>query len=207
MELIYGTTNASKLASMQRVADLLGIEIIGLKDVALPLPHIDEAGKDPLENAVIKAKAYYKAFGRPVFSCDSGLYFEGVDDSLQPGIHVRRIGGKELCDDEMVEYYSAMAKNHGKPLIGRYRNAICLVLDEEHVYTSIDHSLSSERFILASEPHPKRLPGFPLDSLSIDIDTGKYYYDLGDLMVDRSTVKDGFYRFFKSVLFDDDKTV
>ncbi len=207
MELIYGTTNASKLASMQRVADLLDIKIIGLKDVDLPLPHIDEAGKDPLENAIIKAKAYYKAFGRPVFSCDSGLYFEDVDDTLQPGIHVRRIGGRELGDDEMVEYYSSMAKNHNGPLIGRYRNAICLVLDESRIYTSIDESLSTERFILAAKPHPKRLPGFPLDSLSVDIDSGKYYYDLGDLMVDNSAVKDGFFRFFKSALFDHDKTV
>lgn len=205
MELIYGTTNASKLASMRRVADLLDIKIIGLNDVDLPLPHVDEAGKDPLENAIIKAKAYYKAFGRPVFSCDSGLYFEDVDDTLQPGIHVRRIGGKELNDDQMQEYYSSMAKNHGKPLIGRYRNAICLVLDEKRIYTSMDESLSSERFIMAATPHPKRLPGFPLDSLSIDIESGKYYYDLGDLMVDKSAVKEGFYRFFKGVLFEDDE--
>ena len=205
MELIYGTTNVSKLASMQRVADLLGIKIIGLKDVGMPLPHIEEIGKDPLENAIIKARAYYKAFGRPVFSCDSGLYFEDVEDSLQPGIHVRRIGGEELNDDQMQEYYSSMAKNHGKPLIGRYRNAICLVLDEKRIYTSMDESLSSERFIMAATPHPKRLPGFPLDSLSIDIESGKYYYDLGDLMVDRSAVKEGFYRFFKGVLFEDDK--
>jgi 8-oxo-dGTP diphosphatase len=205
MELIYGTTNVSKLASMQRVADLLGIKIIGLKDVGMPLPHIEEIGKDPLENAIIKARAYYKAFGRPVFSCDSGLYFEDVEDSLQPGIHVRRIGGEELNDDQMQEYYSSMAKNHGKPLIGRYRNAICLVLDEKRIYTSMDESLSSERFIMAATPHPKRLSGFPLDSLSIDIESGKYYYDLGDLMVDRSAVKEGFYRFFKGVLFEDDK--
>ncbi len=207
MELIYGTTNASKLASMQRVADLLDIKIIGLNDIDSPLPHIEEVGKNPLENAIIKAKAYYKAFGRPVFSCDSGLYFDAVDDSLQPGIHVRRIGGRELGDDEMLEYYSSMAKKHNGPLIGRYRNAICLVLDESCIYTSIDESLSTERFIMAAKPHPKRLPGFPLDSLSIDIDSGKYYYDLGDLMVDNSAVKDGFYRFFKSALFEHDKTV
>ena len=206
MELIYGTTNASKLASMQRVTDLLGIKIIGLKEVDLPLPHIEEVGKDPLENAIIKAKAYYKAFGKPVFSCDSGLYFEDVEDSLQPGIHVRRIDGEELDDDRMLEYYSSMAKKHNGLLIGRYRNAICLVLDNEHIYTSMDERLSSERFIMAARPHPKRLPGFPLDSLSIDIESGKYYYDLGDLMVDKSAVKEGFYRFFKSALFCDSPT-
>jgi hypothetical protein len=44
-----------------------------------------------------------------------------------------------------------------------------------------------------------------LDSLSIDIESGKYYYDLGDLMVDKSAVKEGFYRFFKGFLFEDDE--
>ena len=30
-------------------------------------------------NAKIKAEAYYKAFSMPVFSCDSGLYFDEVN--------------------------------------------------------------------------------------------------------------------------------
>ena len=52
---------------------------------------INENGKTPLENAEIKAKAYYEAFQMPVFSCDSGLYFDELQEEEQPGLHVRRI--------------------------------------------------------------------------------------------------------------------
>ena len=112
MELLYGTTNNAKLESMRRITGILGIDIIGLKEILgrpefcdIKLPEIDESGSNPLENAKIKAMAYYKTFGIPVFSCDSGLYFEEVAENQQPGTHVRRVGGKELSDSEMIEYF------------------------------------------------------------------------------------------------------
>ena len=55
-----------------------------------------------IENARIKALAYYAALKRPVFTCDSGLYIDGLADSEQPGVHVRMVNGKRLTDDEMV---------------------------------------------------------------------------------------------------------
>ena len=103
MRILYGTTNQAKLDSMKRITKVLGIEIIGLKDVNQPLPHIEESGKNPLENAKMKAEAYYKAFSMPVFSCDSGLYFDNIEEKLQPGTHIRRVNGKELTDEEVNE--------------------------------------------------------------------------------------------------------
>jgi 8-oxo-dGTP diphosphatase len=114
----------------------------------------------------------------PVFSCDSGLYFDELADEEQPGIHVRRVGGKELTDEEMTEYYASLAAKHGGRITGQYRNAIYFIVDENHHYSSMDMSIATEPFILASKPHEKRVPGFPLDALSVDIETGKYYYDL-----------------------------
>ena len=102
-----------------------------------------ETGSTPLENARIKALAYYRAFDMPVFSCDSGLYFDNVPDELQPGVHVRNVNGKCLSDDEMVEYYSGLAKKYGN-LTARYRNAICFVQDEEHIYESMAPSMASD---------------------------------------------------------------
>lgn len=74
MILLYATTNPAKLDSMRRVLDSLSIELTGLCDLNLPLPDVAETGKNPLENAVLKAKIYYEAFHTPLFSCDSGLY-------------------------------------------------------------------------------------------------------------------------------------
>lgn len=202
MKVLYGTTNQAKLDSMRRLTKSLDIEIIGLKDLDKPLPEIDENGNNPLENAKIKAQAYYEAFAMPVFSCDSGLYFEGLEDELQPGTHTRRVNGKELTDEEMIEYYSTLAKENGNRLIGRYRNAICFIPDNKNCFSSMDESLATEPFILVSEPHEKRMKGFPLDSLSVDIATGKYYYDIEEKSVDQSAIEQGFKSFFEKVLIE-----
>lgn len=200
MKILYGTTNQAKLESMRRITKSLDLEIIGLKDLNQPLPTVDESGRDPLENAKMKARAYYDVFSMPVFSCDSGLYFDGLEESVQPGTHVRRVNGTELSDEEMIEYYSAMAKEHNDRLIGRYRNAICFIVDDENIFSGMDVSLETESFMLVSTPHEKRVTGFPLDSLSVDIDSGKYYYDLENHSVDQSAIEQGFRNFFAEAL-------
>ena len=44
---------------------------------------------------------------------DNNLYIEGLPDEKQPGTHVRRINGKELNDEEMIEYYSKLGNEYG----------------------------------------------------------------------------------------------
>ena len=198
MKILYGTTNKGKLQAMKKALESFDIELIGLGDVECELPHINENGTTPLENAELKARAYYEAFGMPVFSCDSGLYFDELEENEQPGLHVRRINGKELTDDEMIQYYASLAERHGGRITGRYRNAIYFILDEEHHYSSMDMSIATEPFVLGTVPHPKRVEGFPLDSLSIDIATGKYYYDLEVKDVSTS-VDDGVRAFFGAI--------
>lgn len=199
MKILYGTTNKGKLQAMAAAVKSLDIDLIGLNELDCELPCINENGHTPLENAEIKAKAYYKAFHMPIFSCDSGLYFDELKEEEQPGIHVRRINGKELTDDEMIQYYSSLAKQHGGKITGRYRNAIYFIIDENHHYSSMEMSIATEPFILIGEPHLKRVEGFPLDSLSIDIASGKYYYDLEVKDVSTS-VDDGIRKFFSDIL-------
>lgn len=196
MKLLYGTGNPAKIAAMQRRLENMGIELIGLKELGQPIPEIEEDGCTPLENARKKAAGYFKAFGMPVFSCDSGLYIDGLPEELQPGVHVRTVGGKYLTDEEMLAYYSGLAEKYGDLTAG-YRNAICLILDEEHIYESMDESLASAPFIITSKPHTTLRKGFPLDSLSVDIKTGKYYYDLKEEDLDQVAVEDGFLDFFR----------
>jgi len=198
LRILYGTTNQAKLEVMRAATKSLGIEVIGLSDLNCELPVVNENGKTPLENAKIKAEAYYQAFHMPVCSCDSGLYFDELEEDKQPGIYVRRVDGKELTDDEMVLYYGSLAEEHGGCLTGRYRNAIHFILDETHAYSSMDMSLATEAFLLVSKPHSKRVLGFPLDSLSKDIKSGMYYYDLEEKEVS-TLVEDGIRDFFVKV--------
>lgn len=203
MKLLYGTSNLAKLDAMNNRLGQLGIELIGLNDLKVKgytIPKVLENGDTPLENARLKALAYYEAFGMPVFSCDSGLYFDNVPDEVQPGVHVRNIKGKCLSDEEMIEYYSGLVKKYGN-LVARYKNAICYVMDEEHIYEAMELSMESEKFILTDKPHSTiRKKGFPLDSISLDIKTNKYYYDLPEVKLEQVAVEDGFLMFFKRVL-------
>ena len=208
MKLLYGTNNQAKLESMKRITNQLGIEIYGFGDLRnmpdfknVKLPDIEETGKNPLENAIIKAKEYYKILRIPLFSCDSGLYFENVDEDLQPGTYVRRVRGKELSDVQMVEYYGNLAKNHGGKLVAKYKNAICLILGENQMFTRMDESIEIGPFYMVDKPHEKIVPGFPLDALSVDIETGKYFQDMDEnLAVDKSVIEQGFTKFFEEVL-------
>lgn len=203
MKLLYGTGNRAKLAVMRSRLEKIGIEVIGLCDLEAEgkrIPQVNESGSTPLENARLKASAYYAAFEMPVFSCDSGLYFENVPDEIQPGVHVRTVKGKYLSDEEMLEYYTGLVGQYGN-LVACYRNAICFVLDEQHIYEAMDPSLESEKFILTDKPHSAiRRKGFPLDSISIDRKTNKYYYDLSPEELEQFAVEDGFLHFFQKVL-------
>ncbi len=107
---------------------------MGIGDFSLSLPEVDESGNNPLENAKIKALAYYQAlheqtdFDYPLFSCDSGLYIDGLIEKEQPGVHVKRVDSKNLTAEEMIAYYSSLAGRLGGKATARYKNAICLVL-------------------------------------------------------------------------------
>ena len=62
--------------------------------------------------------------------------------------------------------------------------------------------ITSERFYLVSKPHEKRVKekGFPLDCLSVHIDSGMYYYDIEGYNDKYLNVHDGFAAFFRRVL-------
>ena len=181
MNLVYGTKNQGKLASMknclQTLTDTGDLQIVGLNELNRTLPEAEEEGETPLENAGMKALFYYRILNTPVFSGDSGLYFQGLPEELQPGLQVRRVKGKRLDDREMIQYYAGLAKRNGGKLIGQYRNGISLVIDEEHRIDYDGDDIASKPFFLTDTPHEKCVAGLPLDSLSVDPDTGRYFYD------------------------------
>ena len=111
MELFFATSNEAKLKRFNKL-ECQGIKILGLKDVNVDID-IDENGKNAIENAIIKAKAYYDKLSITTMAMDDNLYIENIPDDLQPGMYVRRVNGKRLNDDEMINYYSNLAKTYG----------------------------------------------------------------------------------------------
>lgn len=178
MELIFGTKNPSKLEAMKRRVSGLDIELVGLDTLSFELTEPDEAGKDPVDNAIIKALGYYHQIKKPVLSADSGLYFTDVEEADQPGVWIKRIHGKDLEWCDLVDYYSQLATKYGGKLTAHYKNALCLVIDEDHVYTLEGKALESEEFYIVDKPHASYEEGFPLDSLSVEKSSMQYYYDI-----------------------------
>ena len=200
MNLLYGTGNKSKLRTMRDHLAPLGIELTGLDSIAAPLPEIDESGTHPLENARIKALAYYAALKTPVFSCDSGMFIDELPPARQPGVHVRRINGRRLTDDEMIAHYSALAQEFGGHVTAQYRNSICLVLSETEIYEHDGDDIASEKFFITAKPHPIRNEGFPIDSLAVHIASNMYYFDMENYREKYFGISGGFQAFFRRAL-------
>ena len=209
MKIIYGTKNNGKVISMQKSLDKLkpdyDIELIGLNQLNDVFPEVDEDGNDPLENARKKAMAYYTIIKKPVFSLDSGLYFDGLPKHLQPELNIRRVNGKRLNDAEMIYYYSQLAKDNGGRLIAKYVNGICLIMDDNLTFEHMGEDISTAKFIITTTPHPhiKHIEGFPLDSLSIHIASKKYFFDMQNEKFDKEdffNIDHGFREFFTSAL-------
>jgi 8-oxo-dGTP diphosphatase len=200
MELVYGTYNPAKYSSMKKMIKNLDIDLIRLSSLKENLTESSECGNNPLSNAEEKAINYYKQLKRPIFSCDSGLYFKEVEDLEQPGVKIRRVNGKRLDDTEMINYYMGMARKYGGKLVAYYKNAICLVIDENNIIRYDGEDLNSEEFYLIDKPHGIIREGFPLDSISVHIRSGKYYYDMGDYYEDEIGVTKGVNNFFKRIL-------
>lgn len=168
MQILYGTGNQAKLSVMRKKLAALGIEVIGLNDVKAQGKRIPEV----MENGSTPLEnARLKAMAY--------------------------VNGKYLSDLEMEDYYTGLAKKYGN-LVAEYRNGICFVMDKEHIYESMEQTMYSEKFIITDSPHSEvRKEGFPLDSISIDMKTGKYYYDLADDTLEQLAVEEGFLEFFQ----------
>ena len=94
-KVLFATGNPSKAKRFSKGLLDKGIEVITLKDIEKDI-EINEDGKNTIENAIIKAKAYAEVVDMPVFAMDDNLYLENVPEEKQPGVFVRRVNGKRL---------------------------------------------------------------------------------------------------------------
>lgn len=174
-KILFATGNAAKL---KRFSDGLlknDIELVSLKDVNVELD-VEENGKNAIENALIKARAYYEKTNMVVMAMDDNLFIERIPDELQPGMYVRRVNGKRLSDEEMIEHYSNLAKEYGDngKLTARWVYGIALIVDgKEYTYT-----WSKEDFYIVSNRSDKVEKDYPLNTISVNKRLNKYFTDM-----------------------------
>ena len=173
MEVLFATKNPAKIKRYVNKLEQKGIKVLTLKDIDVKL-EVEETGKNAIENAYLKAKSYYDATGIISIGIDDTLFIEGLSDEKQPGTNVRRVNGKELSDDEMIEYYTNLVKENGNKLIAKWVYGIVIYNGKE----SKQYTWEKEQFYLVDKPSEKRILGYPLNSISVMPSNNKYFVDL-----------------------------
>lgn len=177
MKILFATGNETKAKRFSKGLMEKGVEVLTLKDIDTEL-EVEENGSNAIENALIKARAYSKITDYPVFAMDDSLYLENVPEDKQPGLFVRRVNGKRLNDDEMIEHYSNLAReygDHGK-LTCRWVYGMAVInRGKETTYT-----WSKEDFYMVDTPSETIQVGYPLNSISINKKLNKYFTELTD---------------------------
>lgn len=173
MKVLFATTNPAKIKRYSCRLEERGIQVLTLKDLNLNL-HVEETGKNAIENSYIKAKAYYDVTQITTIGMDNNLFIEELPEDKQPGTHVRRVNGKELTDEEMIEYYSKLVKENGGKLTAKWVYGMVIYNGVE----AKEYKWSKDHFYFVDKPSEKRTPGYPLDSISIMPEYNKYFVDL-----------------------------
>ncbi len=176
-QVLFATGNPSKAKRFSNELYKKGIEVITLNDIDKEV-EVEENGKNAIENALIKARAYSKVVNIPVFAMDDNLYLENVPEGKQPGMYVRRVNGKRLSDDEMIDHYTRLAKEYGidGKLTCKWVYGMAVICDKkESTYT-----WSKEDFYLVDKPSNIINPGYPLNTISINKKLNKYFTDITD---------------------------
>lgn len=186
MKVLIGTTNPSKVRRFEGFLKDYDVEFYTLDDLNIT-EEPAESGNTPEENAILKARFYGQYFDRVICN-DSGLYFDtlSLEDPRQPGLHIRTPrGGKRLNDEEMIVYYSNLIYELGGRVTAYYLDGIA-VYNKGIVrsYMENPQDTQSDAFYMVDRPSANRTPGWPLDSLSLNKNTGTYFTDEGNNMYD-----------------------
>ena len=174
MKYLFATTNKAKIKRYAKRLIEEGIDIVTLDDLNIDV-NIDENGKNPTENAIIKATAYNRISNITTIAMDDGLFLYNVPEKIQPGTHVRRVNGKRLNDKEMIEHYIDLVNKYGTngKLLGYFQKGVAIVNGDD-VYTfehKYDREFTNKQSQIIDE-------GYPLASIQIVQPFGKFKSEL-----------------------------
>lgn len=98
-ELIIATGNPGKLKEFKELLSPLGIRMYAKHDFE-HFPDPEETGATLEENALIKARAVYEAFGIPALADDTGLEVDALNG--QPGVFSARYSGAHATSETNI---------------------------------------------------------------------------------------------------------
>lgn len=184
-KVVFATGNPSKVKRFSKGLLKNNIELLSLKDLNIDLD-ILENGASAIDNALIKARACFEQTKLPSIGMDDTLYLENVPTTQQPGLFVRRVNGKTLNDEEMIEHYINLVKEYGHE--GKlnckwvYGLAVIDEFGKESTYT-----WEKANFYMVEERSSKINPGYPLNSISKYKRLDKYFTEVTEEEIESLT--------------------
>ncbi|MBE0498140.1 MAG: non-canonical purine NTP pyrophosphatase [Campylobacterales bacterium] len=134
MKLVLATSNKGKAREITVMYS--DFEVIPYSELISPFEIIEDA-PDFKGNALIKARAVYKALGDEeaiVFSDDSGISVEVLDGA--PGVFSARYGGEEASDRDNLEKLMREVKKKGFSSSPAFYTAAIAIVCKEGEYTT-----------------------------------------------------------------------
>ena len=178
IEVFFATKNKDKIIKMRNRLKGLNIKVITPYDINVNID-IEENGSSVIENATLKARAYFDKIKIPTIATDSSLYVEKFD--VQPGLFIKRINGVTLNDDELEEHYINELNKIGGTSKAFYVTGLVLVQDGK--VNSIE--IKEDEFIFTSNVCKHNRNYDPLSRLEYDEKIGKYFCELDEIEMDK----------------------
>lgn len=175
-KILFATSNPTKAKRFSKGLEQSDIEVLSLKDLNMELD-VDENGANAIENALIKARSGFENAKMPSMGMDDTLYLEGVPEDKQPGLFVRRVNGKTLNDEEMIDHYTSLVKEYGVggKLNCKWIYGLAVIDDKGNEST---YTWEKANFYMVDVPSEKINPGYPLNSISKYKNLDKYFTEI-----------------------------
>jgi inosine/xanthosine triphosphate pyrophosphatase family protein len=174
-KVVLGTTNQAKINIVRASLESLPVDILTLNELNIRI-RVREDGRSTEENVEKKARAYFAESQLPTLAIDGGLQIAKFPETKQPGVLVRRIWGtaRDATDGEVLDYYARELDKVGGESKAIWRGSVVLVVSGEKVF----RDTFSFTTVLTSKKRGCTSPGSPLDTMTIEPATGKYFSEM-----------------------------
>ena len=176
-QLVFASHNAGKIERYRVIFADIAEKTLSLANLGISSKP-DETGLTAEENAQIKARYYFDRTGLPTFSSDESLFVDYLAEDKQPGVHVRRINGRDnASDEELFDYWHRIIPRvPPEKRTGFWHVAYSIALSVNNVVT-VAHDYP---VLFFDPPSPIRIPGWPMSSLEGPVEYGKPHSELTD---------------------------
>ncbi|HTR63198.1 MAG TPA: non-canonical purine NTP pyrophosphatase [Candidatus Binataceae bacterium] len=176
--LLIATSNPAKLAEYRLLLREFALESLSLADVGIR-EQPEEDGATFAENALKKARFYFRRSGLPTLADDGGLEVDALGG--EPGVRSHRWLGAGASSDEalVAEVIRRMQGVEPSRRTARITAAVVLVYPDAGLPRECVAQASMEG-VIAERAWPRIRPGFPYRSVLYLPDRECYVAELGD---------------------------